>query len=157
MTLYSSLLNETKTKIVNAHKGSFDFLGFSICMAESRKTGNLYPHVQPSKKALQIIKDRVTELTKRTRTVKPLAWIVNEVNATVRGWVGYFHYRNCSKALTHLKSHVEQRLRTHLRKRHKVRELKAGYVLFPIGTLYQKCALYKVPTTAGWTTAHALR
>ena len=60
-------LNETKTKIVNAHKGSFDFLGFSIRMGESRKTGNLYPHVQPSKKSLQIIKDRVTELTKRER------------------------------------------------------------------------------------------
>jgi group II intron reverse transcriptase/maturase len=150
-------LNETKTKIVNAHKGSFDFLGFSIRMGESRKTGKLYPHVQPSKKALQIIKDRVTELTKRTRTVKPLEWVVNELNATVRGWVGYFHFRNCSKALTHLKSHVEQRLRTHLRKRHKVRDRKAGYVLFPIGVLYQKCALYKVPTTAGWTKAHASR
>ena len=150
-------LNETKTKIVNAHKGSFDFLGFSIRMGESRKTGKLYPHVQPSKKALRIIKDRVTELTKRTRTVKSLEWVVNELNATVRGWVGYFHFRNCSKALTHLKSHVEQRLRTHLRKRHKVRDRKAGYVLFPIGVLYQKCALYKVPTTAGWTKAHALR
>lgn len=150
-------LNEVKTKIVNAHKGSFDFLGFSIRMGESRKTGKLYPHVQPSKKALQIIKDRVTELTKRTRTVKPLEWIVNELNATVRGWVGYFHFRNCSKALTHLKSHVEQRLRTHLRKRHKVRDRKAGYVLFPIGVLYQKCALYKVPTTAGWTKVHASR
>ena len=46
-----------------------------------------------------MIKDRVTELTKRTRTIRPLEWIVNEVNATVRGWVGYFHYRNCSKAL----------------------------------------------------------
>ncbi len=38
----------------------------------------------------------------------------------------------------------------------KVRERKAGYVLFPIGRLYEKCALYKVPTTAGWTKAHAL-
>jgi group II intron reverse transcriptase/maturase len=150
-------LNETKTKIVNAHKGSFDFLGFSIRMEESRKTGNLYPHVQPSKKSLQIIKDRVTDLTKRTRTVNPLVWVVNELNVTVRGWVGYFHFRNCSKALTHLKCHVEQRLRTHLRKRHKVRDRKAGYVLFPIGVLYQKCALYKVPTTAGWKKVHALQ
>jgi retron-type reverse transcriptase len=39
-------LNETKTKIVNAHKGKFDFLGFSIWMGKSRKTGNIYPHVQ---------------------------------------------------------------------------------------------------------------
>ncbi|MRR59379.1 MAG: group II intron reverse transcriptase/maturase [Deltaproteobacteria bacterium] len=149
-------LNEAKTTIVNAYKGSFDFLGFSVRMGQSRRTGNYYSHVQPSKKSLQNIKDRVTELTNRVRTVKPLAWVVNEVNATVRGWVGYFHYRNCSKSLTRLKSHVEERLRTHLRKRHKVRERKAGYVLFPIGTLYEKCALYKVPTTAGWTKAHAL-
>lgn len=150
-------LNEAKTKVANACKGGFDFLGFSIRMGKSRRTGNYYPHVQPSKKSLQIIKDRVIKLTNRVRTVRPLAWVVNEVNATVRGWVGYFYYRNCSKTLTRLKSHVEERLRTHLRKRHKVRERKAGYVLFPIGALYQKCALYKVPTTAGWTKAHASR
>ena len=112
-------------------KGSFDFLGFSIGWGKSRRTGNYYPHVQPSKKSLQTIKDRVTELTKRERTVMPLDWVVNEVNATVRGWVGYFHYRNCSKALGQIRSHVEERLRNHLRKRHKVRDRKAGYVKFP--------------------------
>jgi len=149
-------LNETKTKIVNAHKGSFDFLGFSIRMAESWKTGNLYPHVQPSKKALQKIKDRVTELTARRRTFMPLEWIVKEVNATVRGWVGYFHYRNCSTALGQIRSHVEERLITHLRKRHKVRNRKAGYVRFPNRLLHTRYNLYKVPTTAAWVKAYAL-
>ena len=81
-------LNETKTKIVNAHKGKFDFLGFTIWMAESRKSGNLYSHVQPSKKSLQAIKDRVTGITHRNMTVKPLEKIVTDVNSTVRGWVG---------------------------------------------------------------------
>jgi hypothetical protein len=57
------------------HKEKFDFLGFSIWRGESKKTGNMYSHVQPSKKSLQTIKDRVTELTKRTRTVKPLGKI----------------------------------------------------------------------------------
>ena len=149
-------LNETKTKIVNAHKEKFDFLGFSIRMAESWKTGNLYPHVQPSKKSLQKIKDRVTELTGRRRTIMPLEWIVKEVNATVRGWVGYFHYRNCSKALGLIRSHVEERLITHLRKRHKIRNRNAGYVRFPDRLLYKRYNLYKVPTTAVWTKAHAL-
>lgn len=149
-------LNETKTKIVNAHKGKFDFLGFSIWMAESRKTGNLYPHVQPSKKSLQKIKDRVTELTARRRTIMPLEWIEKEVNAAVRGWVGYFHYRNCSKALNQIRSHVEERLITHLRKRHKIRNRNAGYVRFPDRLLYKRYNLYKVPTTAVWTKAHAL-
>ena len=113
-------LNETKTKIVNAHKEKFDFLGFSIWMGESRRTGKVYPHIQASKKALQTIKDRITGLTTRGRTIMPLKWIVNEVNATVRGWVGYFHYRNSSRTLQKVRNHLEQRLITHLRKRHKV-------------------------------------
>ena len=53
-------LNETKTRTVNAVKESFNFLGFELRMGKSRRTGNLYPHVQPSKKSLQKIKDRIT-------------------------------------------------------------------------------------------------
>lgn len=142
-------LNKAKTKIVNAYEGKFDFLGFMIWMGRGRKTGRYYPHVQPSKKAMQKIKDRITELTKRERTIMPLEWIVNEVNAMVRGWVGYFHYRNCSQTLIRLRNHLEQRFITHLRKRHKVRDRKAGYVRFPNRSLYEKYGLYKVPTTAG--------
>ena len=148
-------LNEVKTKTVNALKESFDFLGFTIRMGQGKKTGKYYPQVQPSKKSLRIIKDRVTGLTKRGRTNIPLEWIVREVNATVRGWVGYFHYRNCSKILGKVRTHVEQRLITHLRKRHKVRDRITGYVRFPRRSLYAKYGLYKVPTTAGWKKAHA--
>jgi group II intron reverse transcriptase/maturase len=150
-------LNEEKTALVDSYNGKFDFLGFTIWMGRGLKTGHRYPHVQPSKKSLQTIKDRVTHLTSRDRTPMPLAWVVNELNATLRGWVGYFHYRNCSRTLTHVRYHAEQRLITHLRKRHKVRDRKAGYVMFPNRSLYTRCDLYKVPTTAGWTRAHALR
>jgi len=150
-------LNEAKTKVVNAYKGKFDFLGFTLWMGKSRKSGKLYPHVQPSKKALQTIKDRVTALMKRERTVIPLEWIVKEVNATVRGWVGYFHFKNCSKVLTHLKGHTEERLRTHLRKRHKIKDRGTGFARFGNQVLYGKYGLYKVPTTAGWKKVHALQ
>ena len=150
-------LNEAKTKTINAYEGKFDFLGFTIWMGRSRKTGNYYPHVQPSKKSLQSIKDRVTDLTQRERTIMPIDWIVNEVNATVRGWVGYFHYRNCSQTLASLRYHVEQRLITHLRKRHKIRDRKTGCARFKPRALYEKYGLYKVPTTAVWGKVHALR
>ena len=150
-------LNETKTKSVNAYEGKFDFLGFTLWMGRGRKTGNYYPHVQPSKRAEQKVKDRITELTKRGRTIMPLEWVVNEVNAMVRGWVGHFHYRNCSQTLNRVRNHLEQRLITHLRKRHKVRVRSSGYVRFPNRSLYEKYGLYKVPTTAGWTRAHASR
>jgi RNA-directed DNA polymerase len=150
-------LNETKTKIVNAYKGKFDFLGFSILMGKSRSSGNRYPHVQPSKKSLQAIKDRVTELTRRQRTVIPLECVVNDVNASVRGWVGYFHFKNCSKALKHVRVHVEERMQAHLFKRHKIKDKGTGYARFGIQSLYGKYGLYKVPTTAGWTKVHALQ
>ena len=123
-------LNEAKTKIVNALEGKFDFLGFSIGMNISRRTGKRYAHVQPSKKSLKAIKDRVTALTKRERTMLPLDRIVGEINATTRGWVGYFHFKNCSESLKHVRAHVEQRLRAHLCKRHKVRDRKAGFIKF---------------------------
>ena len=150
-------LNEAKTKIVNTVEGKFDFLGFSIWMSKSKRTGNHYAHAQPSKKSLQEIKDRVTALTKRVRTMVALEQVVGEVNTAVRGWVGYFHFKNCSKVLEHVRGHVEQRLRTHLCKRHKIRDRKAGFARFGNRVLYEKYGLYKVPTTAGWKRAHALR
>lgn len=157
LTRLELTLNTEKTKVVNAYEGKFDFLGFGIWMGKSRRTGNWYPHVQPSKKSEQKVKDRITALTGRRRTVMPLDWIVNEVNGMVRGWVGYFHFRNSNKPLTKLRYHLEQRMITHLRKRHKVRNRNTGYVRFPIRSLYEKYGLYKVPTTAGWTKAHALK
>lgn len=148
-------LNEVKTKVVDAHAERFAFLGFTIWLGRGRKTGNLYPHVQPSKKAEQKVKDRITELTTRGRTIMPLEWVVNEVNTMLRGWVGYFHYRNSSQTLTRVRHHLEERLITHLRKRHKVRARITGYVKFPHRSLYEKYGLYKVPTTAGWTRVQA--
>jgi hypothetical protein len=94
-------LNESKTRMVNARKEGFTFLGFKIRMGRSRRTGRLYPLVQPSRKALKKIKADVTALTLRRMTPMPLRVVIEKVNTAVRGWVGYFHYRNCSRAFNH--------------------------------------------------------
>jgi len=150
-------LNEDKTRVVDAYQGKFDFLGFEIWRGKSRRTGRHYAHVRPSKKSLKTIKERITRLTARTRTVMPMDWLVSEVNATVRGWVGYFHFRNCSRTLGRVRWHLEERMRTHLRRRHKIRDRKTGNTRFTERDLYAKYGLYKVPATAGWTKAHASR
>ena len=90
-------------------------------------------------------------------TPKPLTMVIEDINTALRGWVGYFHYRNSSNALGSLKFHVEGRVRTHLRKRHKIKSRAAGFTRFTNRSLYEKYGLYKVPTIAGWTKAHALR
>jgi len=148
-------LNETKTRIVDASEAGFDFLGFTIQMSPSAKTGNLRPNVKPSDKAVKKIRARLTALTRRELTCIPLEEVVGNVNRSLRGWASYFHYRNSSAKMSRVRHHAEERLRTHLRKRHKVKNRKAGYLRFPRQDLYGRYGLYQVPMGAGWRSAHA--
>jgi len=150
-------LNEEKTRVVDVCRDRIRFLGFEMGIQLSWRTGRPYPLVLPSKKACKAIKARLTALTTRDRVLVPPADLIGQINPLLRGWVGYFHYRNCSKAMREVKAHAEQRLRIWLRNRHKVRSWKEGYQRFPQARLYAEYGLYKMPTTAGWTArVHAL-
>jgi len=150
-------LNEEKTRVVDVWQDRIRFLGFEMGIQRSGRTGKPYPLVIPSKKSRKAIKARLTALTTRSRVSVPPDDLIRQINPLLRGWVGYFHYRNCSKAMSEVKVHAEQRLRIWLRNRHKVRSWKEGYARFPDACLYGDYGLFKVPTTAGWTAkAHAL-
>lgn len=144
-------LNEEKTQVVDVWRKRICFLGFEIGIQRSGRTGKPYPLAIPSKKARKAIKVRLTALTTRGRVLVPPEDLIRQINPLLRGWVGYFHYRNCSKAMSEVRAHAEQRLRIWLRNRHKVRSWKEGYQRFPSACLYAEYGLYKVPTTAGWT------
>jgi len=148
-------LNETKTKIINAWDESFDFLGFEVRMNRGR-SGHAYPHIQPGKRSVKRINARLTELTGRKLTPVPLPVIVGRMNQSLRGWSGYFDYANNTEVFGDVRRHAEERLRTHLRKRHKVKARRIGQGRFPNRVLYDRCGLYKLPTTAAWKRAHAL-
>ena len=145
-------LNESKTKIVDANKEEFYFLGFALKVKVSSK-GKRYPHVNPKEQAVEKVKNRINEITARNQTWRPIQEVVRELNQVLRGWSGYFHYRNSSLALSKVKRHAEDRLRIHLRKRHKVRNWKASMLRFPRRVLYEEYGLYKVPIVAGWKSA----
>jgi RNA-directed DNA polymerase len=148
-------LNEGKTKIVDANKEEFYFLGFALKVNISAK-GKRYPHVNPKEKAVEKVNTRIREITARNQTWRPIQEVVRDMNQVLRGWSGYFHYRNSTAALSKVKRHAEERLRTHLRKRHKVRDWKTSVIRFPRRVLYEEYGLYKVPTVAGWKSTHAL-
>jgi RNA-directed DNA polymerase len=148
-------LNEAKTHIVDATKASFNFLGFTLRISQGRRTGKPYPHVCPADKSLKKIKTKLTAMTGRELTPIPLETIVGNVNRSLRGWVSYFHYRNSNQVMEKVKTHTEQRMRKHLMKRHKVKDRGIGEGRFPSIELYRRCGLYKVPTAAGWKSAHA--
>jgi RNA-directed DNA polymerase len=147
-------LNEAKTKIVDAKEMSFRFLGFDLHMNLSVK-GTRYPYIEASDKSVEKIKVRLNEIADRTQTWRPIEDVVREMNQTLRGWSGYFHFRNSSKQFQKVKRHSEERLRIHLRKRHKISDWKTGMMRFPRRVLHEKYGLYPLPTTAGWKSAHA--
>ena len=148
-------LNEAKTQVVDATQASFNFLGFTVQMSRGASTGKPYPNVRPADQSLKKIKARLTELTQRELTAIPLGDIVGNVNRSLRDWANYFHYRNSSLAMSKVRNHAEDRLRTHLMKRHKVKNRGTGLRRFPSCDLYERYGLYRVPAVAGWRSAHA--
>lgn len=149
-------LNETKTRVVDAQEESFDFLGFSFRLRRSRNSGKRYPHVEPSRRSVQRIKDRTKALTDRRRTAVPMPYIIGELNRTLCGWSNYFYRRNCTGVMSEVRMHVEERVRTHLRRRHKLVSRAQAYQRFPGSVIYGRYGLYKLPTKAPWRSAHAL-
>jgi group II intron reverse transcriptase/maturase len=148
-------LNREKTQVVDAREKAFDFLGFSIKWARSRRTGKGYPHVEPRRRAEERIKARVKELTARRRAPVPLPRLIAEVNEVLRGWSGYFHYGNCTKVFGRVRWFTEERVRAQLRERHKVRTRWKGWQRFTHAHIHDRLGLFKLPSTAGWRSAHA--
>ena len=142
-------LNEEKTRIVNTWEDQFDFLGFSVEMAKSPRTGKKFPLIRSSKKAMAQIQAEIKALTCRRTLRLPKEVIIQKLNEVVRGWVGYFYYGNCSRNLSTVKRFLEERVRIYLRRKHAKKN--RGYGQYPNQYLYENLHLYKIPTTAPWT------
>jgi RNA-directed DNA polymerase len=142
-------LNEEKTRVVDTWKERFDFLGFTVEMAKSPRTGKKFPLIRPSKKAMAQIQAEIKALTCRRTLGIPKERIIQKLNEAVRGWVGYFYYRNCSRNLSMVKRFLEERVRIYLRRKQAMKN--RGYRQYPNQYLYENLHLYKIPTTAPWT------
>ncbi|NQU44637.1 hypothetical protein HQ520_15205 [bacterium] len=85
----SLTLNEEKTRLVDALREPFQFLGFEIQKVRNPKTGKRFPRTVPSAKSEQRLRERVREILSHRRGNQPVGEIVSEVNRVVRGWGGY--------------------------------------------------------------------
>jgi group II intron reverse transcriptase/maturase len=144
-------LNEDKTRVIDAKRQSFQFLGFTLEVKRSLKTGKKFPLITPSKEAMAEIKAGIKALTCRKTLRLPKEVVIKKLNEVVRGWTGYFYYGNCSRDLTKLKEFLDGRVRIYLRRKHAKKN--RGYKAYPYKYLYDNLGLYKIPTTAPWTQA----
>lgn len=147
-------LNEDKTQIRDARQERFGFLGFSVGIVKGKQSGKHFPLVEPSDKAMNAIKQKIQFYTRRDMNPVPIEVIVSMLNQTARGWSNYFHFGHGHRKMKKVKYYMEERLRLHLRYRHKLNNRGAAYTRFPRGFIYDHLGLYKVPTTPAWKGVH---
>ena len=116
---------EAKTRIVElvVDGEGFDFLGFHHRMVCSRgihdRGGIEFLARWPGDRAMRRARDRVTELTVRSRLWLPVEAVVADLNRFLRGWANYFRYGHCAIRFGKLQQHARDRLALFIGKRHK--------------------------------------
>ena len=128
-------LHPDKTRRVELFDGKegFDFLG---CHLHKKLSGKLleekgqrlyFLQRWPSQRSMQRIRQRVKELTPRSRCHADLRDVIADLNPVLRGWGNYFRTGNAAKRFNQLDTYVWRRLRE-LRVRRKGRHLRPGEV-----------------------------
>jgi len=135
-------LHPTKTRIVYCKESdrrgtyehvSFDFLGCHLHKRLSavlwERTGKRLYFLQrwPSRRAMCRIRQRVRELTPRSRCHADLRTVIAELNPVLRGWGNYFRTGNAARKFVSLDGFVVRRLRS-LRLKRKGHQLRPGEV-----------------------------
>jgi RNA-directed DNA polymerase len=146
-------LNEDKTRVAEARREGFQFLGFELAKVRNPKTGKLFARTRPAPQSEQRLRDRLRELTSRWRHQLPVAEVIGEMNRVLRGWGNYFCFGHPQQAMRRLNYFTEQRLRTWLMRRRQKRGM--GYTQYPTAKLYEELGLYRLPTRRPVAPAHA--
>jgi group II intron reverse transcriptase/maturase len=114
-----------KTRIVHLEVGSegLDFLGFHHRLVRSRGTVGkrdiTFLARWPSRRAMKHARQRIRELTARSRLLLPVEDIVADVNRFLRGWTAYFRYGNSARHFAKIRNHAVSRLAGIIAKRHR--------------------------------------
>ena len=128
MTKLGLTLNEAKTSVKNAREESFDFLGYTFGPRHFRNGGRWYLGAAPSKKSVQRIKTKVSDLlTPGNKNSWPR--VCERLNRLLGGWAAYFSHGSLAPAYQAVDRHVYDRVCGFLRKRHKAPG--RGTKLFP--------------------------
>jgi len=114
---------EAKTRIVHLEVGGegLTFLGFAHHMVRSPARAGKRPITflarWPADKAMQHARDRLRELTDRSRFRVPVEEVVQEMNWFLGGWAAYFKYGNSARRFVQLQWYAQMRLGLFLSKR----------------------------------------
>jgi RNA-directed DNA polymerase len=109
-----------KTAVVHIDEG-FDFLGFNIRRQRKRGTQKWYVYTRPSRKAIQSIKDKVSEKTYRSTRHEELDDLLWRLNMSLAGWANYFRHGASKAIFSAVDHHAWHRLMRWIRAKYKGR------------------------------------
>lgn len=133
-------LNLKKTRIVEARKESFDFLGYSFRKTLNPKKTKVAAYFWPSQKAEKTIREKIRKITNPCRPIK-VEEVIEQLNPVIRGWVNYFRIANSSKKFGKIRLYAAKKVRKFMRKRRN--KSGYGYKKYPDDYLYNKLGLYR--------------
>jgi len=102
-------LSPEKTAVVHIDEG-FDFVGFHIRRQRKRGTQKWYVYTKPSRKAIQSIKDKVSEKTYRSTRHQDLDELLRSLNMSLAGWANYFRHGVSKATFSAVDHHAWNRL-----------------------------------------------
>lgn len=136
-------VNEEKTHICHIAKGSFDFLGYTLGLNHSTKTGRPYIGSRPSKKSVTKIIESISIVTDRRSYGLEAKVVVDSINRKLTGWSNYFKLGAVSKAYCAIDENTKTRLRRWLCKKHKKKT--RGYECYSDRYLYEELGMIELP------------
>lgn len=90
------MINQTKTRQIDAKKESFNFLGFTIRYDSDINGRNTsYWNIMPGNKSEQKIRDKIKDYLKTHGHFKALE-VARGLNTIMRGWLNYFEIKGVS-------------------------------------------------------------
>ncbi|WP_273703267.1 group II intron maturase-specific domain-containing protein, partial [Candidatus Accumulibacter vicinus] len=98
---------------------------------------------RPSPKSVKRMVESITQETDRRRTILDAEFVVGRLNRKLIGWANYFCLGSVSPAYRAINTHVTQRLRRWLCKKHKISS--TGWARYPNQYLYEQLGLVNLP------------
>ena len=117
----------------------------------SRNTGRWYPHVQPSAKSRQRLREAVRGILNHWTQHRRITEVVEELNVLLRGWHGYFHFLHSTQVVRDLQEWVQARFKGWLWRKHGCS--KGKWKHYPDDLLHDHYGLWRMPSRATWIPA----
>ena len=135
-------VNETKTRLGRVPEESVNFLGYTIGLCHSERTGRSSIGTKPSAKKIDSLKAAIHELTSRRWLWTTVEDRVAKLNRKLLGWSNYFCLGPVSPSYRAIDRHARHRLRQWLRGKHKLQS--RGTTRFPDARLHDEFGLIRL-------------